>query len=61
MGGARGTLRERKGAYRVLVERPKGKKHLEDVGVEGRIMLKWICKKQDEGIDWIFLAQGRDR
>jgi hypothetical protein len=33
------------------VERPKGKKHFEDVGVDGRIMLKWISKKWDEGID----------
>jgi hypothetical protein len=33
------------------MERPKGKKHFEDVGVDERIMLKWICKKWDEGID----------
>jgi hypothetical protein len=30
--------------------------HLRDPGVNGRIILKWILKKLDEGIDWIELA-----
>jgi len=30
---------------------------LEDLGVDGRIILKWIFKKWD----WIALAQDRDR
>jgi hypothetical protein len=34
---------------------------LEDVGIDGRIILKWILKKWDGGMDWIDLAQGRDR
>jgi hypothetical protein len=33
----------------------------EDAGVSGRIILKWICKRWDGGVDWIDLAQGRDR
>jgi hypothetical protein len=32
---------------------------LEDPGVEGRII--WIFEKWDEGMDWIDLAQDRDR
>jgi hypothetical protein len=35
--------------------------HLGDPGVDGRIILKWIFKKWDGGMDWIELAQGRDR
>ena len=34
--------------------------HLEDPGVDGRIILKWIFEKCDGGMDWIDLAQGRD-
>jgi hypothetical protein len=35
--------------------------HLGDPGVNGRTILKWTLKKWDEGIDWIELAQDRDR
>jgi hypothetical protein len=35
-------VRDRKGAYRVLEGRPVRKNHLEDVGVDGRIILKCI-------------------
>ena len=33
---------ERRGAYRVLVAKPEGKNHLEDLGVDGSVILKWI-------------------
>jgi len=33
---------------------------LEDPGVDGRIILKWIFRKWDGGMDWIDLAQDRD-
>jgi len=32
----------RRGAYRVLVDKPDGRGHLEDLGVDKRIILKWI-------------------
>jgi hypothetical protein len=34
---------------------------LGDPGLDGRIILKWIFKKWDEGMLWIELAQDRDR
>jgi hypothetical protein len=35
--------------------------HLEEPDIDGGIVLKWICKKWDGGMDWIYLAQDRDR
>jgi hypothetical protein len=29
---------------------------LQDLGVDGRIILKWIFKKWNGGMDWIVLA-----
>jgi hypothetical protein len=44
---------EERGAKWILVGRPEGRNHLEDPGVDGRIILKWIFKKWDGGMDWI--------
>jgi len=35
--------------------------HLEDTGVDGRVILRWILEVGCEGMDWIDLAQDRDR
>ena len=36
--------------------------HLGDPGVEGRIILRWIFRKWEVGgMDWIELAQDRDK
>jgi hypothetical protein len=34
-----------RGVYRALVGKPYGKSHLEDPGIDGRIILKWIFRK----------------
>jgi len=41
---------KRGGVYRVLVGKPEGKNHLEDPGVDGRIILIWIFRKWDVGV-----------
>jgi len=33
------------GVYRDLVGKPEGKNHLEDPGVDGKIILRWIFRK----------------
>jgi len=35
--------------------------HLEDSNVHRRIILKWIFSKWDGGMDWIDLAQNREK
>jgi hypothetical protein len=38
--------------YKILIGNSEGKKTLEDPGVDGRIIIKWILGKQGwEGVD----------
>jgi len=41
---------KRRCVYRVFVGKPVGKNHLEDPGVDGRIILRWIFRKWDVGV-----------
>jgi len=34
---------------------------LGDSGVDGRMLLRWILRKWDVGVEWIGLAQDSDR
>ena len=45
MGGTCGTNGERRGADGILV-RKHARDTLEDLGVDGKIILKWIFKEQ---------------
>ena len=48
-------MEERRGIYRL-----REIDHLEDPGVNRRILLRWIFRKWNGGMDWIDLAQDRD-
>jgi len=54
-------MEEKRGAYRVLVGKPEGKRPLEKTRLDGRIILRLIFTKWDGGMDWNDLAQDRDR
>jgi hypothetical protein len=53
---------EGRGTYRILLGRPEGRNHLEDPGVDWRIILKWIFKKWDgmawPGLIWLRIGTG---
>jgi hypothetical protein len=59
MGGARNKHGAIKNAYKILVGKLKAKNHSEDLDVYGRIILKWILKKQR--VEWRNLAQDHSR
>ena len=53
---------ERRGAYRVLVQKPEGKRPIgRPRQINRRLILRWISSKWDVGMDWIDLAQDRGR
>jgi hypothetical protein len=43
---------------RVLVWKPRGGAHLEDLGRDWRMILKWVLSNRNGGMDLIDLAQG---
>jgi len=62
MGRACSSYGERRGVYKVLVGKPERKNHLEDPGVDGRIILRWIFRKWDvavwTGSSWLRIETG---
>jgi hypothetical protein len=38
-------MKANRNAYRVLVGKPEGKRHLEGLDVGGRIILRWILER----------------
>jgi hypothetical protein len=61
MRGACSTYGVGRGVYRGLVGNPEGKSHLEDPDADGRVILRWISGSGMGHMDWIDLAQDRDR
>ena len=53
---------EKRGAYRVLVGKPEGKRQLGDPGVDGRMILRLIFRKWDVGVwtgsSWLRIGTG---
>jgi len=45
MGGTIPRMGERRGVYRVMVGNLRERDHLEDPGVDGRTILRWIFGK----------------
>jgi len=41
---------DRRGVYRVLVGKSEGRNLLEDPGVDGRIIIRWVFRKWDVGV-----------
>jgi hypothetical protein len=52
---------EGRNVYRILMGKPEGKNHLQDQGVDGRIGSKWTLGRLAGGMEWVHLAQDRDR
>jgi len=55
LAGDIACMGERIGVYRVLVGKPEERDHLEDPGVNGRIILRWIFRKWNVG-EWTGLS-----
>ena len=53
---------ERSGVYRVLVGKPEGRDHLEDPGIDGRVIIRWILRIWDVGAwtgsIWLMIGTG---
>ena len=56
---------ERRGACRVLVGKPEGKRPVGDKDVDGRIILRWIFRKWEgilgTGWSWLRIGMGDGR
>jgi len=61
MVGLETCVGERKGAYRGLVWKPEGKRLLRRSRFRWKMILEWIFRKLNGGMDWIDMAQNRDR
>jgi hypothetical protein len=55
------TYGDRRSGYRFWWANLRKGDHLADLGVDGRITLKWILEKWNGDINWINLAQDNDR
>jgi hypothetical protein len=61
--GACATYGEKRYAHRVLVGSVKERYHLEDSGVEGRMILKWVISNTESlnGLLWLRIGTSGGR
>jgi len=52
---------QRTAAYAGLVGKPQGKRRFGNMGVDRRLILKRIFKEYKGVVDWIVLAQGKEK
>jgi len=60
MGGANSTYGERRGVKSVWWGNMRKREQLEEPGVDGRIILRWIFRVVSGGMDWIELGLDRE-
>ena len=62
MGGSCCTYKERRGVYRGLWGNVRERDLLEDPGIDGRIILRWLFRKWDVGLwtesSWLRIGTG---
>jgi hypothetical protein len=61
MGGACSTYGDRRGAYRILVKRPEGRRPLGRHRPSWEDNIKMNLQEVEWSMNWIELAQDRDR
>ena len=45
---------------RYLFLKPEEANNFEDFGVDGRLIIKLLTEMGSEGVNWIYVVQGRD-
>jgi len=62
LAGHVACIGEKRGVYRVLVGNLSERDHLEDAGVDWRIILRWIIRRWDvgarKGSSWLRMEKG---
>jgi len=62
IGGHVTCMGKKRGAYMFLVGIPEQRDHLEDPGMDGKIILRWAFRKWDlgarTGSSWLRIATG---